>query len=629
MADKKKPGKVGDVSGAGAVRAATEQAKLRVVHPPARTLQEVEKKYGASPGNWKPREDGLPDGCPVLPLGKEGGIFHFLDAIKTHRVLKFSDFSINGISSLFAPETHFVQWAWPRRGRVGINGTEIHEAARALMDACAFRGHFTERAKIRGRGCWLDEDSELAGRLIYHAGTGLHVLESGTIQRLPLGFDRDHVYPGLERIFEPWPQRVEAENNPAAALYRQFLRWNWHRQDTGPNGQRRSIDALLLIGWIGAALVAGALHFRPIMFLTGDSNTGKSSLKALIKEIFRRAIHVVDDTSQAGIYQYVKNDSLPVWIDEHESKAEDGGRAGRIIELARIAATGGTMSRGGSDHTSTQFTARSAFGFSAINPPPLPPQDLNRMCILRLMPIENEGGDGSLFHVPINRDTVGPLLLRRMFDQWHRFHETQVAYRAALKRGGHDGRGEDVFGTLLACADLLLADDADALGWQMEDDLSPWSTLLQADTLAEYDDRSAEWRKVVYHLFTSAVPAWRGGMQNSIGQVVEQTVDPKPTHDFAQANVWLNQTGLRLFKPGELHKTSWVLAVPSKHSRLWEVFQGTSWAGSRGIGAWTEALRRAPRDTVMFNTAEDKNKNNIRINGVMARCALLVLDKVM
>jgi hypothetical protein len=61
---------------------------------------------------------------------------------------------------------------------------------------------------------------------------------------------------------------------------------------------------------------------------------------------------------------------LPFLVDELESKA-GSSKNQSVIELARVAYTGGDISRGGADHEGTTFKMNSSFMFSAINPPPM------------------------------------------------------------------------------------------------------------------------------------------------------------------------------------------------------------------------------------------------------------------
>ena len=114
-------------------------------------------------------------------------------------------------------------------------------------------------------------------------------------------------------------------------------------------------------------------------------------------------------------------DGLTVAVDELEAEA-DNRKVDAVVSLARRAAGGGKIHRGGADHRGVVFEARSCFLFSSINVPPLLGADRSRMAILAL--------------------------------------DTLAAYARALSAEGYDARGCDVFGTLLACANLALHDAA-------------------------------------------------------------------------------------------------------------------------------------------------------------------------
>ncbi len=61
-------------------------------------------------------------------------------------------------------------------------------------------------------------------------------------------------------------------------------------------------------------------------FTTGGAGVGKSTLQGLIKRTLGRAMLDTTDTTQAGIYQRVRNDCLPVMVDELENKAGSSRR---------------------------------------------------------------------------------------------------------------------------------------------------------------------------------------------------------------------------------------------------------------------------------------------------------------
>jgi hypothetical protein len=290
------------------------------------------------------------------------------------------------------------------------------------------------------------------------------------------------------------------------------------------------------------------------------------------------------------------------------------------------------MFRGGQDHNGTEFRAMSCFFFSSINPPALMPQDVSRMAVLRLdrLAPEKDAEDPPA----LNSQTCGSMLLRRLMDNFGRFERAYRAYRQALADGGHDGRGQDTFGTLLACADLALGPElADELGIPMIDDLSPWSEWLSTASMLEYEALNENWANCLKHLLTSRVDAWRGGQRHTVGQLLddlaadfELAAKDRDAHSLTvrEARRLLAQAGLGVLAPGELKgepAAGWVLAVPNESQLVADLFKGTIWAGLPGASVWKSALRQGPARVI----GADKGQNRVRLNGVQERCTLVQL----
>src|SRR3546814_8012987 len=77
-----------------------------------------------------------------------------------------------------------------------------------------------------------------------------------------------------------------------------------------------------LAGWIAIAVICGALNWRPHVWLTGSSGSGKSWLldnviRPLIGAI---AVYCQSNSTEAGIRQTLATDARPVLFDEAESE---------------------------------------------------------------------------------------------------------------------------------------------------------------------------------------------------------------------------------------------------------------------------------------------------------------------
>lgn len=575
---------------------------------------------GIRPGEWAPDEFGLPPGCPVLPLGTDNGIFYFLDTIGQLRALKDSDLGQAGLRGLFMGRHNWLHWAFPRVSASGVvTSWRPERAAEALIAACARHGSWSPLNNVRGRGMWRDRQ----GNLVIHCGNVLVTHRGAEPRYEPLGEMEGKVYPTRPPIARPWPTSLAGKRGPAARLLRHIQSWNWVRPD---------VDPILALGAIGVGYLGGALQVRPATYVLGDKATGKSSLQEDMKAVMGEWQINTGDTTAAGLYQLLNFDCLPVAIDEFEAKA-DNRKAKAVVELMRISYTGAPMNRGGDNHKGTQFFGRSAFTFSSINMPPMEPQDLSRLVVLRLQKVR----PGQVKPVIPEEELaeLGRKIQRRLIDNWHRWNATRDAWRAFLASCGHDGRGQDTFGTLLAVADLVIADDAVELELDMgpnadggENPFESWRPLLAVEALSEFHDARENWQLCLTHLLSKRIEAWRGGTRHTVGEVLTEFWETKPHApidtglDYKAARKLLEQTGLTLLQPR--HRAEhYELLVPHNNPALFEIFNGSKWAGELGSGSWTNALRQASRDgTPLWREA------SARINGEKSKGTAFALKDI-
>lgn len=563
-----------------------------------------------SPGAWMElaTRDGLPPDCPVHVLGMDGDVLYVIDAAGQLVEILDHAFGQNKVQRLFLHRMAYLYWAFPRFGQGGVvNGFDTVKVRDSFYEAAGRRGLWSAGDKVRGLGGWTDK----GGNLVLHCGDTLYVRG----REVPTGEYEDHFYPRRPPIPEPWSTPVTDAQMHETDVWAALQTFTWDRPE---------VDPVLVLGWLAAAYLGGALPWRPMLFVVGDKGVGKSSLQALVKGVLGAALHQTADTTPAGIYQKVRQDSLPVGVDELEAGA-DNSRVLGVVKLARLAASGGVMFRGGSNHSGTTFTARNCFFMSAINMPPVPPQDLSRMALINLRP--RDPRQASVALPVIQEDVVGRMMLRRLVDNWPSFPALYARYRAALGRGGHDGRGQDTYGTLLACAHLVLGDELleqYGLPTDANEDLDRWGELLAADSLPEKEDASENWRRCITHLLTSRVEAWRGGIRHTVGQLLHDLKDNQLP--LQQANEQLSQADLLAIAAHEIvpGTRGYALAVPNAGPMISQMFRGTDWGGEGGTGVWSSALRQGPPHIVVA----DKLKNRQRINGVQRRCTIVMVSEL-
>jgi len=562
----------------------------------------------------------MPEGCPVIPVGTEDGLFHFLTALGELRSLTADKVANNHIKAMFAPDIDYLYEVerWQQKKLVKtkaadgvtdieewiVTGVKTQQVTEDLFDVCAAKGVWNAREKVRGRGAWRADD----GSLILHCGNAVYLGGRWTDP----GMHEGMVYPTAPAIPRPAckadvtgaelapalyaelrrkgvdEEAMPADADPAHLLLALIRTWNWSRP---------RVDPVLAIGWIGAAMMGGALDYRPIAWITGGKAAGKSSFQELLEWIFDGGILQSPDASEAGVRQTLGQQSLPVGLDETEAD-QDNRKVLSLVKLARLAATSqGNLLRGGQDHKSTEFRATSCFLFSSILVPPITPADRSRMALLELQRLPDGARKPRMDKREVH--AIGAWLRRRFAERWRWWPLVLEAYTDALiDLGGQGGRAADQFGTLRAAAHMLLEPEMGRdVGLPDEDELMQWARVLGRDQLVETSEEADEGPMCLEHLLTSQVQLDRGGKVLTVADWVVQAATPTPpnadmmlTSEIRDkrrfANEALARIGVKVVDgrfPGQER-----LAVAVNHQGLARIFDGSKFAA----GVWAQALGR-------------------------------------
>jgi len=584
---------------------------------------EPQSAFGRAKGEKPPTdpETNLPDGCPVIPLGVNGEISYYLDAMCQLRELKAKDHSRLQIQHLFGEDNDLCEEFWPRISPKGVvTGWHPDHAAKALMKAAAKQGVWDPMQRVRGAGAWLGREGELilnCGDQIWIGPSREQIREA---QRKADGIDGerdrarflaqqlmgDWIDPGAHGRFvypasAPLPKpRIDMKAMkgvydvaaPGQELLRLLKTWNWKRGE---------LDARLMLGWIAAAIIGGALKWRPMAWVTGGYGTGKSTLQELIQLIFGEGGTLnTNDATAAGIWQELGHRTIPVKVDELEAET-DNTKALAVVKLARLAASGGTMMRGGQSHNSVSFTIRACFLFSSILIPPLLQQDRSRLAILQLQPLKK---DATPPEMPIEAThALGCAIRQRLVDQWPRHEATLETYRMALQVEGFDAPGQHLSDALLASADLLLhtfeptGEDAQKLAME-----------LAATQIAELAMRQEGQLAVLSPLLAYMVQGHEPGQMVSISECIEAVLDDRaerarsmlgdatPTARADHAEKTLRRHGVLLIDEAIDGRTQTWVAIANVHPALTKIYAATKWNTAAGAdeSVWKQALSNIP-----------------------------------
>lgn len=577
-----------------AMRATAE----RTVEKQVVAQEPVKKKRGKE--GYAPYNIDFPEDCPIEPVGVYGDTYYFLDINRYLNSVKGKDINKGTIAPMLGDRQDYKYEQWPRfkmleDGDFECTGWRPEQAADCLIAEAHRRGVWDVQGKLRGPGCWLDEDGRT---LVMHCGDKIYFGQAP----VNAGKIGPYVYSSAPR--RPHPDMGYTDKRIGLEVYDLLKMWNWTRP---------GIDPVLMLGWIGAAIVGGALQWRPLVWITGDKATGKSTLQKFTRGLMGEdAVIASSDSTAAGIWQRVGHMTLPVALDEIEAST-DNRKAQGIINLARQAGSGDQMLRGGSDHNGASFTVRNCFMFSSILIPPLLGQDVSRLAVLNLRELPQNSASPPLDSGWLS--TAAHELRGRLVHHWHRLPDLIDLWKDRLAKVGHGGRGGDQFGTLLACACLLMMD-----GEPSEDIIDQWCGMLDK---REGSEEQADHERCVNWLMSSMMDVYRGGEKRTVADWVRQAAmmdaEKANDHDIKEAKKSLENVGLKVGDRVEDGKRVRLLYVANEHQGLTALFRDSHWIGQSGSdGVWVQALRR-----VQGAVADQQ-----RFSGMKKRCTSIPFPSI-
>ena len=220
-------------------------------------------------------------------------------------------------------------------------------------------------------------------------------------------------------------------------------------------GFEKTIDYMLLLGYLALAPFASLLFRRPHLAIIGPKGCGKTTL---IQNIIRPAIgelgiFVEGKTSEAGIRQRIGKDCRPTVIDEFEAhNSEEILRNKNILSLARSAYGGeGEIIKGTIGQKPIIFKTKIMFLFSGINIVLDNDADRTRIPILKMKKFDKK--IGKIF------DFSG--LRKRTFNNIKEvINNIELAKRYIIENVIADARTGDTYGTLLGGFWSVISDNS-------------------------------------------------------------------------------------------------------------------------------------------------------------------------
>lgn len=524
--------------------------------------------------------------CPVTPLGHGDGRYHFLSRVGELRNYRFNELGAPGLDDLFGGDPSWLCEQFPRVDDEGnrVSGYAVGRARAWLIERCTAAGMISLDRQLRGPGVWPGAGAH-RGEIILHCGDVVRV--GGEWQ--PAGCRIDgHIYPRAPALPRPAARPIDA----AAARDLVGFIGSWPWTDLR--------DPIVVVGWLAAATVVGLLDWRPHVWISGKTGTGKTTLEMLIRDLLGEDWMVrVSSPTEAAVRHELGPAARPVTIDEIEPD-EAGQRAREVAALVRVASRRGQapVGRGGTGGVAQRFPMAGLFWFTSVLICPLAPQDRNRITVAALHQLPEDDQARERLEAGLARfRPMGPAIRARMLAAWPRFGATFGRYAAALAEAGHPARQIDQIGTLLACYDLLVGDDLPD-----SDTVADLAGQFPPDERIGAGGSASDAQECLDKLLSTAAESfWNGSSHRpvTIGQMIVRAL--APGGDAAP----LRPHGLNI-RPHPAIGVK-MLVIANKHEGLEAIFKGSKWRG----GVWTQSLEDIPgackpNTTVYFDGPRSK-----------------------
>lgn len=461
-------------------------------------------------------------------------------------------------------------------GQAKKTAFNLRRLASDIIRDCQAKGPFAE-TQTRKAGVWGTNDGAnliVNGAELWHPdGT---TLERGVIDGRVYPADRDIGF-GLET--------APASPADVDAVLKLFGAIKW----------RQALGAELLLGWLGVAVLAGALPRRPHIYITGPAGCGKSTLLALVGNLTSRlARRATGKPTLAALYQRLGGSAAPFILDEFEPDSDIRGGAD-VLEVARISYSlqegDEGIIRGTASGESRHYAFYSPFMAAGITPGKFQPSDLSRWVTLEAMGFDERN---TVATQPSDGEAreIGGRLARLIVSRWSVVQANLGTVRAAMLEAGADARMADTLGTLLATYWAFVSEQPAS-----PDDAQFLAGSLELEARME-DRRENDEQRCLDALLSHVQPFQFVDGETlaltrkslSIGEAVTRVCqDPTGTTEISER---LAQLGLRVAVRQGKNPQMYIANSP-EHQQLRRFFRGTKWA----YGGWSTVLRRLPGGT--------------------------------
>ena len=319
-------------------------------------------------------------------------------------------------------------------GALTIDGVSL---GHAVVKACRKAGMYNPD-RLRGSGVWLDDNGKLVvcSELVF-AGKGGERID-------PVG---RYIYMRARDLLL-FPDTPVATEKDARDVLDFFKTCSFQTQ----------AGALLALGWLYSCYTCGANKWRPGLFLTGPSGSGKSVVLYVLKSLLGQAADFKKSASVAAIRRGNKRNTLGLILDETESNTTaDAARIEGILQLARLSTDGGTDEKCSQTNDIDVFEMQFQVVMAAIKKPRMEPADVSRFLTLEMASHQHGGAVSPLVHDPEAKthpeiEPLGRRLYSRAVKTWDSSVENLRVVKNGIRRISRFSRSVNTLAPLISGA---------------------------------------------------------------------------------------------------------------------------------------------------------------------------------
>jgi hypothetical protein len=185
-----------------------------------------------------------------------------------------------------------------------------------------------------------------------------------------------------------------------AELKELLMQWNWKVKNKG----EKDVLTMLIAALACASFIQSTFTFRPQVYITGESATGKTQVLKCLKMLFGNLHQWAEQPTEAAVRQVVKTNSNILLIDELERDKQHSYKRERLLKTIRSSTGEGNIIRGTmSQKSAMEFRLQHMVWLASIELDLTDPADASRFFLFETEKAEEQNGKKTFLDLPAQK----------------------------------------------------------------------------------------------------------------------------------------------------------------------------------------------------------------------------------